>query len=135
VTTTVSPSQKSVNEKRGDGQDFGKRFARLNKAFLTALHDPGRLYGHVYTLGHTPGHQSLHLTLGSGQQVVLAGDACYLRETLQHRRLPKVLWDKQQALQALTTLHHLQQRPDTLFIPGHDPVVWPDLRQAPAYYD
>jgi glyoxylase-like metal-dependent hydrolase (beta-lactamase superfamily II) len=46
-----------------------------------------------------------------------------------------MVWDKQQALQALTTLQHLQQRPGTLFIPGHDPVTWPDLRQATAYYD
>lgn len=87
------------------------------------------------TSGHTPGHQSCRVTLPSDQQVVLAGDACYLRETLQHMRLPKVVWDTQLALQSLETLKRLQERPSTLFIPGHDPVTWPAIRQAPDYYE
>ena len=37
------------------------------------------------TYGHTPGHQSLRVRLDSGE-VVLTGDACYLRRTL--RNLP-----------------------------------------------
>lgn len=86
------------------------------------------------TPGHTPGHQSLQVTLPSGQRILLAGDACYLRETLQHRRLPKVVWDKAQTLHALDTLRQLQEWPGTLFIPGHDPTVWAEIRRAPAYY-
>jgi glyoxylase-like metal-dependent hydrolase (beta-lactamase superfamily II) len=86
------------------------------------------------TPGHTPGHQSLRVTLPSGQRIILTGDACYLRETLQHLRLPKVVWDKTLAVQALEKLRQLQEQPYTLFIPGHDPAVWPEIRQAPAYY-
>ena len=87
------------------------------------------------TAGHTPGHQSLRVTLASGQQIVLAGDACYLRETLAHMRLPKVVWDTQQALQSLARLQRLAQQPGTMFVPGHDPVAWADIRHAPAYYE
>jgi glyoxylase-like metal-dependent hydrolase (beta-lactamase superfamily II) len=86
------------------------------------------------TPGHTPGHQSLRVTLPSGQRMVLAGDACYLRETLQHRRLPKVVWDRAMAVETLQQLGQLQAVPGTLFIPGHDPLVWSELRLAPAYY-
>jgi glyoxylase-like metal-dependent hydrolase (beta-lactamase superfamily II) len=87
------------------------------------------------THGHTPGHQSLRVTLPSGQRLVLAGDACYLRETLGHMRLPKVVWDKVLATQSLEKLRRLQEEPGTLFIPGHDASVWQELRLAPAYYD
>ena len=87
------------------------------------------------TAGHTPGHQSLQATLPSGQKMVLAADACYLRETLQHMRLPKVVWNKEMALNSLEKLKHLQDQPGTLFVPGHDPVSWADIKQAPHYYD
>ncbi|GIX47685.1 MAG: MBL fold metallo-hydrolase [Candidatus Tectimicrobiota bacterium] len=86
------------------------------------------------TPGHTPGHQSLRVTFADGRRLVLTGDACYLRETLFHRRLPKVVWNAPQALQSLEVLFQLQQAPQTLVIPGHDPEVWPTLRHAPAYY-
>ena len=34
------------------------------------------------TYGHTPGHQSLRVRLGSGE-IVLAADACYFCQTLR----------------------------------------------------
>jgi glyoxylase-like metal-dependent hydrolase (beta-lactamase superfamily II) len=89
----------------------------------------------VPTPGHTPGHQSLRVTLPSGATFVLAGDACYLRETLGHRRLPKVVWDRMIAVQTLERLHALAEQPRTLFVPGHDPAVWSEMRRAPAYYE
>jgi N-acyl homoserine lactone hydrolase len=89
----------------------------------------------IPTPGHTPGHQSLRATLPSNQKVILAGDACYLRETLQHLHLPKVVWDKRLAVQALEKLRQLQERPDTLFVPGHDPVVWAEMCQTPGYFE
>jgi glyoxylase-like metal-dependent hydrolase (beta-lactamase superfamily II) len=87
------------------------------------------------TPGHTPGHQSLRVSLSNGQRIVLAGDACYLRESLQHLRLPKVVWDRTIALQTLKKLQQLQGRPGILCIPGHDPVAWSEIRLAPAYYE
>jgi N-acyl homoserine lactone hydrolase len=89
----------------------------------------------IPTPGHTPGHQSLRATLASNRQVILAGDACYLRETLQHLRLPKVVWDKRLAVQALEKLRQLQACPDTLFVPGHDPEVWTEMCQTPGYFE
>ncbi|MFP6748178.1 MAG: MBL fold metallo-hydrolase [Alphaproteobacteria bacterium] len=41
----------------------------------------------VPTNGHTPGHQSLQVRLAGGD-VLLTGDACYLRQTLENLHLP-----------------------------------------------
>ena len=38
------------------------------------------------TLGHTPGHQSMRIRLASGH-VVLAGDCCYLKRSLDLLRV------------------------------------------------
>jgi hypothetical protein len=45
------------------------------------------------------------------------------------------VWDKALALQSLDTLDRLQAQPGMLFVPGHDPMVWSELRLAPVYYD
>ena len=51
------------------------------------------------TYGHTPGHQSLRVRLDCGD-VVLTGDACYLRRTLEELHLPSVV-DDAEAMRAL----------------------------------
>ena len=51
----------------------------------------------VPTYGHTPGHQSLKVRLDSGE-VLLTGDACYLRKTLENLHLPRVVHDREQML-------------------------------------
>lgn len=83
------------------------------------------------THGHTPGHQSLKVRLASGQEVVLAGDACYLRRTLEELHLPKVLHDRDQTLASLHKLRDLQDRGARIFY-GHDPDFWQSVPQAPA---
>ncbi len=85
----------------------------------------------IPTYGHTPGHQSLRVQLDSGE-VVLAGDACYLREMLESLRLPPgAAWDRQAMTEALLRLRALEARGARIFY-GHDPEFWRTLPQAPT---
>lgn len=83
----------------------------------------------VPTYGHTPGHQSLRVKLDSGD-VVLTGDACYFRETLESLRLPSFGYDLEQQRESLLRLRKLQQAGARIFF-GHDPEFWKDVPQAP----
>ena len=74
------------------------------------------------THGHTPGHQSLRVRLDSGD-VVLTGDACYLRRTLEALHLPSVVDDAEAMRAALRTLRALRDAGARLIF-GHDPEDW-----------
>jgi glyoxylase-like metal-dependent hydrolase (beta-lactamase superfamily II) len=82
------------------------------------------------THGHTPGHQSL-LVRADGGEVVLAGDACYLRQTLAKMWLPRQVHDKEAMLASLKRLAELKRRGARIYY-GHDPEFWKDVPQAPA---
>ncbi|MBX9605688.1 MAG: N-acyl homoserine lactonase family protein [Gammaproteobacteria bacterium] len=84
----------------------------------------------IPTHGHTPGHQSLHLHTESGE-VVLCGDACYLRRTLDEMRLPGIVSDKESMMKSLQKLKDLQSRGAKIMY-GHDPEFWSTVPQAPA---
>ena len=82
------------------------------------------------TYGHTPGHQSLRVRLDS-REVVLTGDACYLRRTLDELRLPSVVADEAAMLASLRRLRELRAAGSQIFY-GHDPEFWATVPQAPA---
>jgi glyoxylase-like metal-dependent hydrolase (beta-lactamase superfamily II) len=82
------------------------------------------------TPGHTPGHQSLRVRLDGGE-VVLAADACYLRQTLEALHLPAVAHDKKAMRASLAHLRTLRDGGARIFY-GHDPEFWATVPQAPA---
>ena len=84
----------------------------------------------IPTYGHTPGHQSLKVRLSTGD-VLLAGDACYLRQTLENLHLPKVVQDRKEMLDSLKRIRILQQAGARIYF-GHDPEFWGLVPQAPA---
>lgn len=84
----------------------------------------------VPTYGHTPGHQSLRLTLDSGE-AVLIGDACYPRRTLDNLHLPTAAFDKEAMRESIRRLRALDRSGVTV-ITGHDPDMWKTIPQAPA---
>ncbi len=86
----------------------------------------------VPTVGHTPGHQSLRVRIGN-EDVVLAGDACYLRRTLDELHLPTACYDREQMLASLRRLRALRDK-GTLIVTGHDPEMWTTIPQAPALF-
>jgi N-acyl homoserine lactone hydrolase len=81
------------------------------------------------TPGHTPGHQSLRVTLESGT-VVLAADCCYLKQTLDATHLPKNAYNKDQMRASLDLLRQYQGDGARIFF-GHDPEFWKTVPQAP----
>ncbi len=84
----------------------------------------------IPTPGHTPGHQSLKVRTEKGS-FVLAGDACYLRRSLDKLHLPRFRFDDEQMLASLHTLRDLQRRGARIMY-GHDPEFWNSIPQAPA---
>lgn len=82
------------------------------------------------TYGHTPGHQSLRVQLDSGP-IVLTGDACYLRRTLEKLHLPSVVYDEAAMRASLQRLRALRDA-GARIVYGHDPEFWATVPQAPA---
>jgi len=83
----------------------------------------------IPTDGHTPGHQSLRVELERGP-VILTGDACYLRRTLEDLHLPSVLFDRERMRMSLLRLRTLRDAGARIFY-GHDPEFWSTVPQAP----
>lgn len=93
---------------------------------MTDLCKDGRIVCYP-TPGHTPGHQSLLLTLDSGNRLLLAADAAYtmdaLRWTSATSRHPADYWISLKKLQNL-------QKHSIRIIPGHDPDTVEIFRQS-----
>lgn len=83
----------------------------------------------IPTYGHTPGHQSLRVRLAQ-REIVLTGDACYLRRTLEEMHLPAVVHSREAMLGSLRRLRQLQAAGAEIFY-GHDPEFWATVPQAP----
>jgi glyoxylase-like metal-dependent hydrolase (beta-lactamase superfamily II) len=83
----------------------------------------------IPTYGHTPGHQSLRVRLEK-REIVLTGDACYLRRTLEALHLPTVVYDRKAMLSSLQRLRQLQAAGAEIFY-GHDPDFWATVPQSP----
>lgn len=86
----------------------------------------------IPTHGHTPGHQSL-LVEAAGGRVVLCGDACYLRRSIEEMLLPSplVISDADGMRASLAKLKALRDA-GALLMYGHDPDFWADVPQAPV---
>lgn len=78
----------------------------------------------VPTPGHTAGHQSLRVRTAE-REVVLAGDACYFRRSLEESRLPLFGHDRDEQLRSMDLLRRLEAAGAHLVF-GHDPVQWSD---------
>ena len=84
------------------------------------------------TFGHTPGHQSLRVRAGKGQDLVCAADACYTRENMDRDVLPKILWNASVMHDSLAALRKLRDSGGATMFYGHDPEQWRSTPHAPA---
>jgi N-acyl homoserine lactone hydrolase len=89
----------------------------------------------IATPGHTPGHQSLLVTLPKTGALVLSGDAVHFQDNWTHKRVPGMNFNRDQtlaSLQKIATL--LEERKAQLWI-NHDKPQSDKLKHAPAFYE
>jgi N-acyl homoserine lactone hydrolase len=85
----------------------------------------------VYTPGHTLGHMSVVLRTRA-REVLLAGDAIYLRASLDDTHLPYLTADEHLFRRSLRELQqYRQETPDARIVPGHD---WDDWNELEPFY-
>ncbi len=84
----------------------------------------------IPTYGHTPGHQSVIVTLPKGE-VLLAADCCYTEANLQRRAMPQFSWDIGEGLKTLDRLKDMEAKGVRILF-GHDARQWKSVREAEA---
>lgn len=85
----------------------------------------------VSTPGHTPGHLSVLVRTEGGRQVLLAGDAAYTLRSIEEQRLPLLTVDDERYARSLAELKaFMDDDPDAVVVPSHDPDAWRRLDHA-----
>lgn len=75
----------------------------------------------LFTPGHSPGHQSILITLEDGRKFIIAGDAITTLENME-RQLPSGhCWDEQTAILSLHKLMTISRLTSSVIIPSHEP--------------
>ena len=86
----------------------------------------------VPTPGHTAGHQSARVQTRSGE-VVLAGDACHVRRSLDELAVPAHGADLQEYRRSLEWFQGRQRDGATIAF-GHDPEFWATVPQSTPWH-
>lgn len=89
----------------------------------------------ISTPGHTPGHQSLLVSLPKTGALLLTGDAVHFQDNWTRRRVPSMNFSRTQTLASLERIAALlEERKAQLWI-NHDKAQSDRLKYAPAFYD
>jgi glyoxylase-like metal-dependent hydrolase (beta-lactamase superfamily II) len=84
----------------------------------------------AFTPGHTAGHMSVIVQTAHGE-VLLTGDAIFMRRTLDEEHLPHLLDDEHLFRRSLREIkQYVKETPDALVIPGHDWEAWEKLESV-----
>ncbi|HLM09398.1 MAG TPA: N-acyl homoserine lactonase family protein [Thermoleophilaceae bacterium] len=84
----------------------------------------------VYTPGHTLGHMSVVLRTAA-REVLVVGDALYMRATLDASHLPYRTADEHLFRRSLREIQqYVRETPDALVIPSHDWEIWSGLEES-----
>ena len=86
------------------------------------------------TPGHTPGHQSLLLSLPNSGTMLFTFDAVYTRALWEANDLGTAA-DERAAHASMDRLRAVASKTGAQVLYGHDPEQWGALRHPPAYYD
>jgi len=85
------------------------------------------------TPGHAPGHQSILVSLDSGHQMILCGDAIYEKDNITHD-----IWagqaDPVQARKSALGLIDRARELNATVLYGHDAEQWKTLIPSPGWY-
>ncbi len=85
----------------------------------------------VKTPGHTPGHQSVLVRKSDGKACIVAGDAVPLMENMEHKIPLSNTCSAKQCVDSLYRIEHLARILGAEVIPGHDMVVYNNLKKCP----
>ena len=89
----------------------------------------------ISTPGHTPGHQSLLVSLPKTGAILLTGDAVHFQYNWAHRRVPSMNFNRDQTLASMKRIASLvEERKAQLWI-NHDKPQSAQLKYAPAFYE
>lgn len=80
--------------------------------------------------GHTAGHQCARVRLPSGD-VILTGDCCYTKRTMDELKLPSRAFDAEHHLASVLRLRELRGQGARIFY-GHDPEQWVGMAETPT---
>jgi len=85
----------------------------------------------AFTPGHTAGHMSVVAQTPHGE-VLIAGDAIFMRRTLDTEHLPHMLFDEHLFRRSLREItQYVKETPGAVVVPGHDWEAWQKLE--PVY--
>jgi glyoxylase-like metal-dependent hydrolase (beta-lactamase superfamily II) len=108
--------------------DFGAGRAAAHGAFAATFD----LFGDgsvrlLFTPGHSLGHMSLLLRLRE-RELMLCGDAIYTLASVSEDVVPLLAADRDLYARSREQIgRHLDQAPETVVVPGHDPQAWTAL--------
>ena len=88
----------------------------------------------VTTYGHTPGSQSMVVSLPESGTVILPGDAIYCEENIEKNIPAGNCWDPGQAMLSMHRLIHIAKRENGELFITHDPNAWKKLKPSPQCY-
>ena len=71
----------------------------------------------ISTFGHTIGHQSVVVKGNDGKNLVYCGDAAPIRENLERRNVPGILYNTHEALKSIDKLRGIE---NAVYIYSHD---------------
>jgi glyoxylase-like metal-dependent hydrolase (beta-lactamase superfamily II) len=84
----------------------------------------------VFTPGHSAGHQSVIVRLRD-RELLIAGDAVYFLDTLEHERRGMFLDDEHNWRRSLREIQlYRRENPNAVIIPSHDHGLWRDMPET-----
>jgi N-acyl homoserine lactone hydrolase len=84
--------------------------------------------------GHTPGHQSILVTLPQSGKMLLAFDAIYTWQNVELETHGGVPWNPPLAIETIRRLVALAKRENATLVPGHEPGCWSTIKRSPDCY-
>ena len=87
------------------------------------------------TPGHTPGHQSLQVTLPKTGEIVLSGDAVHFKSNWENRGVPVNNFSKEQTLASMERLSGVLTKDKAQLWINHDKAQRDTLKMSPEFYE
>lgn len=78
----------------------------------------------IHTPGHTPGHQSILITLNDSRKFIVGGDAVYTWENFDHVIPPGNCWSSYESILSLHRIITIQRLTGAFLLPSHDSNFW-----------